>query len=217
MKTISIKQPYASLICTGIKDIENRTWQCPKKFIGHRVLIHASAYKKLDHMSLDMIYTEAQIEDLHSRYTENELCRQTFDHSAIIGSVEIADCVLNHQSIWADEWLTKRYHAFGTMMSYEIQPYHWVLRNPILFDKPILNVKGKLRFWDYPSKQCDINCLYGCTESFTKMPDCVNKTRSQKLIIVLIAVLLLCSTISLTGCTTKKVSAIPYSEQYFYA
>ena len=24
-----------------------------------------------------------------------------------------------------------------------------VLANPILFDKPILNVKGKLGFWDY--------------------------------------------------------------------
>ena len=142
MKTISIKQPWAYLICTGIKDIENRTWQCPKKFIGHRVLIHASAYKKLDHMSLDIIYTEAQIEDLHSRYTENELCRQTFDHSAIIGSVEIVDCIINHPSIWAE-----KSHYEVNLALHPLRPiYNWVLANPILFDKPILNVKGKLRF-----------------------------------------------------------------------
>lgn len=42
MKAISIKQPWASLIAHGIKDIENRTWPCPKKYIGQRVLIHAS-------------------------------------------------------------------------------------------------------------------------------------------------------------------------------
>jgi|GEM_PF-3784742 len=42
-KAISIKQPWAYLICTGIKDIENRTWKCPEKYIGQRVYVHASA------------------------------------------------------------------------------------------------------------------------------------------------------------------------------
>lgn len=42
MKAISIKQPWASLIAYGIKDFENRTWKCPQKYIGQRVLIHAS-------------------------------------------------------------------------------------------------------------------------------------------------------------------------------
>ncbi len=47
MKAITIRQPWASLIAHGIKDIENRTWKCPEKYIGKRVLIHASA-KTLD-------------------------------------------------------------------------------------------------------------------------------------------------------------------------
>ena len=42
MKAITIKQPWVSLIVHGIKDIENRSWACPWKYIGHRVLIHAS-------------------------------------------------------------------------------------------------------------------------------------------------------------------------------
>lgn len=42
MKAISIKQPWASLIAHGIKDIENRTWKCPQQYIGQRVLIHAA-------------------------------------------------------------------------------------------------------------------------------------------------------------------------------
>ena len=42
MKPITIKQPWASLIVHGIKDIENRTWPCPDKYIGQKILIHAS-------------------------------------------------------------------------------------------------------------------------------------------------------------------------------
>jgi len=39
MKVISVRQPYASLICRGIKTIENRTWDT--KYRG-KLLIHAS-------------------------------------------------------------------------------------------------------------------------------------------------------------------------------
>lgn len=43
MKVLSIKQPWASLICSGIKDVENRTWK-PKEVPG-RILIHAGSTK----------------------------------------------------------------------------------------------------------------------------------------------------------------------------
>ena len=39
MKVITIKQPWASLACLGIKDIENRTWATK---IRGTVLIHAA-------------------------------------------------------------------------------------------------------------------------------------------------------------------------------
>ena len=107
MKAITIKQPWASLIVHGIKDIENRTWPCPKKYLGQRVLIHASG-KPLNY---DNFYT-------------------TLFRS--IGSIEIVDCVQNHSSIWAEK-----------------EVYNWVLANPILFESPIENVKGRLSFWDY--------------------------------------------------------------------
>ena len=50
MLVLSVKQPWAYLLCAGIKDIENRTWDIPKKIKqliekndGERILIHASA------------------------------------------------------------------------------------------------------------------------------------------------------------------------------
>lgn len=51
---------------------------------------------------------------------------------AIIGSVVISDCVQNHLSVWAEKGC-----------------WNWVLKDAVLFDKPIMNVKGKLGFWEY--------------------------------------------------------------------
>jgi hypothetical protein len=139
MKTITIKQPFAYLICSGIKDVENRTWKT--NFRG-RVLIHATAkfdknFAKCE--ALDMFFTEEQIKQIDN-YSSNVLCGSKYTDdslhtSAIIGSVEIVDCVKNHPSIWAIQDM-----------------YHWILSNPILFVNPVKNIKGKLSFWDFNYK-----------------------------------------------------------------
>ena len=122
-KAITIKNPWAHLIAVGIKDVENRTWRT--KYRG-KVLIHAS--QKIEY------YKNLTLVQLKSLDHENQrkVVKQDFITSAIIGSVEIADCIQNSKSIWAvqDHW-------------------HWVLKNPVLFDTPILNVKGALSFWDF--------------------------------------------------------------------
>jgi hypothetical protein len=79
VKIISIRQPWASLIVHGSKNIENRSW--PTKYRGP-LLVHASL--NVDH----------------------ETCRKHgFDPSklqigGIVGATEIADCVLDHHSKW---------------------------------------------------------------------------------------------------------------------
>ena len=42
MKTISLWQPYASLIAEGVKTIETRGWAPPKGLMGQRIAIHAT-------------------------------------------------------------------------------------------------------------------------------------------------------------------------------
>ena len=130
-KVLSVKQPWARLICSGIKDIENRTWKCPQKYIGQRVLIHASSDKKFNYDVLNIKQYNAFL-DKQTFKRDDFPFVDKLTRSAIIGSVEIVDCVINHPSIWAEKGV-----------------YNWVLANPILFEKPILNVKGKLGFWDY--------------------------------------------------------------------
>ena len=121
MKAISVKQPWASLIAHGIKDIENRTWKCPQKYIGQRVLIHASSSKPVFNYSLPQYYTIR-------KSSQSLIFNCTYD----IGSVVISDCVQNHPSVWAEKGV-----------------WNWVLKDAVLFDKPIINVKGKLSFWEY--------------------------------------------------------------------
>ena len=142
MKVLSVKQPWASLICSGIKDIENRTWKCPQKYIGQRVLIHAG--KTIDYNAVDKI---AVFNGALAQLLQNGIYKNEFPLGSIIGSVEIVDCVINHPSIWAEK---TPYAYFGKLIVECQKPvYNWVLANPILFAKPILNVKGKLGFWDY--------------------------------------------------------------------
>jgi hypothetical protein len=145
MKAISVKQPWASLIVNGVKDIENRTWKCPEKYIGQRVLIHASAEKQ----SVVKVLSNEQKEVVKA----SELWAQCVfpDLGAIIGSVEIVDCVVNHSSIWAEK--TYQFELEDELSGEFVKGktiYNWVLAHPRLFPEPI-PAKGKLGFWEYPN------------------------------------------------------------------
>ena len=111
MKVLSIKQPWASLIVRGLKDIENRAWKT--KFRG-RFLIHAS--KKEDKAAM-AIFTGSGL------VNPDDLI-----HGAIIGSVELVDCVTESPSEWFQG------------------PYGFVLKNPR--NEEIVFIKGRLGFFD---------------------------------------------------------------------
>ena len=102
MKAITIKQPWAFLIVHGIKDIENRTWACPWKYIGHRVLIHASE-KPVEMRNPNSVFTKAQWNSLPIEFQRKIICAEGIVNSAIIGSVEIIGCSINPPSKWAPE------------------------------------------------------------------------------------------------------------------
>lgn len=152
MRSLSIKQPWAALIAHGIKDIENRTWRT--HFRG-KIYIHASAK---DFGSLSQALNQDQwsktIEKWDSDYFPNRPL------SAIIGEVEIVDCVQDHPSIWAEA----SFEPIDESEGYKQKPiYNWVLSNAKLYDKPILNVKGKLSLWEFDQMQeCHI-----CTNNQT--------------------------------------------------
>jgi hypothetical protein len=111
MKVLSVKNPWAYLIIHCGKDVENRTWET--KYRGP-LLIHASR-------SMD-IYAPRDIRLLGINW---------FDYNGyIIGKVNLADCIRDSKSEWAEEGL-----------------WHWVLEDP----KPCapIPVKGSLGLWEY--------------------------------------------------------------------
>ena len=121
MKAISIKQPWASLIAHGVKDIENRTWKCPQKYIGQRVLIHSSKNTVKDGWKALTREQLFKVIPYEKKLFGN---KKELPHGDIIGS--------DHPSVWAEKGC-----------------WNWVLKDAVLFSKPIMNVKGKLSFWNY--------------------------------------------------------------------
>lgn len=114
MKVLTVKQPWAHLIIHGGKNIENRKWKT--KFRG-RILIHSA--KISDKAAMIRCCSG-------NNYFVNE------DHlifGAIIGSVEIVDCVNNSTSKWFEG------------------PYGFVLEDPR--PEKIEFIKGKLSLWNY--------------------------------------------------------------------
>jgi hypothetical protein len=84
MLALSIKQPWAWLIATGLKDIENRSWRT--KFRGI-FLIHAS--KKIDQVAYDHYSLFFDLPDISKLKT-----------GGIVGQSELIDCVDDHKSDW---------------------------------------------------------------------------------------------------------------------
>ena len=80
LKIISVRQPWASLIVNGHKDVENRTW--PTKYRG-LVLIHASL------RSDDITHSEVGVRP-----------PMLLPEGGIVGITEIVDCVKQSNSRW---------------------------------------------------------------------------------------------------------------------
>ena len=124
---LTIKQPWASLIIHGGKDIENRSW--PTRFRGS-VLIHAS--KKRDDDELLSFKALKQQRGFKADWKGKPLLWGDVPCGGIIGVVDIVDCVTHSKSNWF------------------VGDYGFVLANPRPL--PFHPCRGALGFWrcEYP-------------------------------------------------------------------
>lgn len=129
MKCLSVKQPWASLICSGIKDVENRSWIPKNK--PDKILIHASQTPLVKQLGRLPWFYDGMIENAIVQGEIPNLDKTPV--SAIIGYVEIKEFVKESDSPWMD---------------YESE-WKWVLGNAKLFKNPI-PYKGKLNLYDVP-------------------------------------------------------------------
>ena len=134
MKALSVLQPWAWLIIHGGKDIENRSWLLPERMVGQRVAISTSArFSKAEWYEALMLIRERAIPAPVEGTGYEIPCRDELEFGVIVGTVELAGCVVRSESPW-----------FTGL-------YGFVLRNPIALPKPI-PCKGRLGFWNVPAE-----------------------------------------------------------------
>ena len=125
MKTLTIKQPWATLIMQGDKRFEFRSWQT--KYRGD-LLIHAG--KGLDKEALKRL----------KKYLPDEL-----PTGKILGKVRLVDCIRMCPEF--KEMLEKENNEIYTKSSFS-ENFGWQLTDVEVFDKPI-EAKGQLSLWEY--------------------------------------------------------------------
>lgn len=140
MKALTIIQPWATLIASGHKVNETRSW---KTNYRGEILIHAGKNPK--------DYTSGfYIDDPDGLYFHaagiNPGTFEDLPRGMIIGKATLVDCVQITKE-FKDELMETNpaEYAFG---DYRIGRYAWVMENPELFKEPI-PAKGMMGLWNW--------------------------------------------------------------------
>ena len=172
MKTLSVKQPHATMICAGIKLVENRTWTTDYR---GRILIHGSGQHNsfYDYKSIPKSWMEifSDYINKHDNFDPPPGAPETIKAAFILNRkiFEFYHQPLDNNSDirgWMREAVKKYGYFFqaqaiiGEATLVDIvknskdhfaQPgqYHWILADTTLYDQPIKKVVGHLRLWDF--------------------------------------------------------------------
>ena len=121
MKTLTVRQPWASLIMSGDKTLENRNWSTPYR---GRLAIHSA-------LALAPFVERAQVNTM----AELGLCPPvdlaTAPRGVVLGTVQLVDIKIGLDSIWTND-----------------STYQWILQDPQLFASPI-PAPGRLGLWEW--------------------------------------------------------------------
>lgn len=133
-KALCVKQPWASLICYGIKDIENRTW-----FTHYRGRLLIVASKKIaTQREIDEILSTECREEINKKQEEGifpSFCE--LPRNAVIGYVDVVKCTdENVNSIWS-------------LNARVVGNYNWVLENAHIFEEPQMKgIRGNAKLFN---------------------------------------------------------------------
>lgn len=174
VKTLSVRQPYAALICAGVKTVENRTWKTDYR---GRLLIHASG----DNMSF--FKTDALPQSFLNKwydYIEKDEWNCPNDApESVKNAYKMAKDIWRFYGIaqndprpvneWIKQAVKERGYYFMSMAVIgeanlidiiqdsnddfaEKGCYHWIFEKPALYKKPAVNAAGRLRLWDFEAR-----------------------------------------------------------------
>ena len=147
MKTISLWQPWASILASGAKQVETRGW-----FMHHRgpLLIHAA--KRWNAELRDLCAAEPFASTLHELHIDLPgMGPNGLPLGAIVGRVDVVACFRTEAAVVSDKaasgcygyqgagvkeqlFITEKERAFG---DYSPGRYAMLCVRPVLFAKPI--------------------------------------------------------------------------------
>jgi len=128
-QVLSLYPEWAWAIVFAGKDVENRSWRTSYR---GTLLIHASSRRS----SREELESARSLLCARSKLRPRDLPDE-FPRGAIIGAVELIDCVEGAKSVWA-----------------EADAVHWLLRSARPLPQPITDIPGQRRVWPWtPTKR----------------------------------------------------------------
>lgn len=166
MRAYTVYQPYAYATVAGLKQYETR----PRRTnIRGRVAVHAGKKRcNKNGFPARLIGEIAYGKILETEYDRGieQLKRATeLVYGAVVGTVEIVDCVPVEEIMHT---LNERERLLG---DFSPGRFAWVLRNPIMFEKPI-PARGQQGWWNWPFVVIEKTAGVGTTESFLEKIAC---------------------------------------------
>lgn len=147
LHVISLYQPWATLVVSGAKKIETRSWVPRELKVGERIAIHAAKRWTDEERAL------CEHDSFFKRYLTLAARRGLWDFdapalggvvgTAIFAGVERTDCLMR--------WITDTEHAFG---NYGPRRFGWMLQDPQAINPP-LRLRGQqgIFIWDMPTQE----------------------------------------------------------------
>jgi hypothetical protein len=132
MKSLTVRQPWASAIAFGRKDVENRTWAT-----GHRGLLAIHAGKGIEWTASDAAWIEAGLMPYRSG-DPRKAWSGSLPLGAIVAVARLTDC--------HDATRTDYCSCSPWAMAHQ---WHWELADVRPLAEPV-PCKGALRLWNLP-------------------------------------------------------------------
>ena len=140
MKTLTVWQPWASLLVLGFKGSETRGWRT--NYTGD-LLIHAARRPVRD--GLAIMDQEARRE-VRGIFKNDRDALENRPTGAIVGKCTLSTCVQVTEGI--RQHLRKRYPTEYVLGDYTPGRYSWIMNDAAVFEEPI-PAAGKQGLWNY--------------------------------------------------------------------
>ena len=142
MKALTIIQPWATLVASGKKRCETRSW---KTNYRGEIFIHAGGMR-YNYFSDVCQHDRIRESHFRSAWIGSDEDMQALPFKAIIGKANLVNCVLIDRL--TAELILKQHPEEFVFGDFTPGRYAWVMENAVLFDKPV-PASGKLGLWNW--------------------------------------------------------------------